>query len=231
MNTRKLTAPYFFLQSLTVLLWWLTLWVHPPSRLYFLPPGGADVFLLAFGPPDIVLIVVGGFVTGALCRRKSASAGIALWVVVVALSYGTLYCLALSFFTNSAWISVAMFVLLSLLGIWGGITMALNGDGTPLPVDGTQRLVARGPYAYLRNPMAVAGLGQGLMVGLHAGSWLTILYVFVGGLIWNYIARPMEEADMAKKFGASYERYTAEVKCWRPRLTPFVMREEVEAKE
>ena len=108
MNTRKLTAPYFFLQSLTVLLWWLTLWLHPPSRLYFLPPGGADVFLLAFGPPDMVLIVVGGFFAGALCRRKSASAGIALWVVVVALSYATLYCLALSFFTNSAWISVAM---------------------------------------------------------------------------------------------------------------------------
>src|SRR5262245_56560362 len=108
MNTRKLTAPYFVLQSLTVLLWWLTLWLHPPSRLYFLPPGGADVFLLALGPPDMVLIVVGGFVARALCRRKSASAGIALWVVVVALSYATLYCLALSFFTNSAWVRVAM---------------------------------------------------------------------------------------------------------------------------
>jgi protein-S-isoprenylcysteine O-methyltransferase Ste14 len=312
MNTRKLTAPYFVLQSLLVLLWWLALWLHPPSRLYFLPPGGSDVFLLAFGLPDIILIVIGGVVAGALCRRKSASAGIALWLVVGALSYATLYCLALSFFTNSAWISVAMmsaatflsaglaivnttqshalfrqarpayrvwnlaktlaqiavfwsfflfvapalifrvedetgmtrfhfsgqvagsmvmFGLLSLLGLWGGVTMALNGEGTPLPVDGTRRLVVRGPYAYLRNPMAFAGLGQGLMVGLYAGSSLTILYVIIGGLIWNYIARPMEEADLAQKFGASFERYTAEVKCWRPRLTPFVIREEVEGKE
>jgi len=98
-------------------------------------------------------------------------------------------------------------------------------------VAGTRRLVVRGPYAYLRNPMAFAGLGQGLMVGLYAGSSLTILYVIIGGLIWNYIARPMEEADLAQKFGASFERYTAEVKCWRPRLTPFVIREEVEGKE
>ena len=311
MNTRKLTAPYFVLQSLLVSLWWLTLWLHPPLRLFFLPPGGADVFLLAFGAPDLLLIVAGGFVAARLCRRKSASSIIALWLVVGALSYATLYCLALSFFTNSAWVSVAMmsaatfmsaglavlhtnpqhalfrearranplwnmaktmaqiavfwsfflfvlpalinlvedeigfprfhfsrqrviaatiFGLLSLLGLWAGGAMSLNGEGTPLPVDGTRRLVARGPYAYVRNPMAAAGLGQGLMVGLYAGSALTILYVIAGGLIWNYVARPMEEADLAHKFGASYQRYIAEVKCWRPRLTPFVNSDEVEEK-
>src|SRR5262245_40583336 len=108
MNTRKLTAPYFVLQSLLVLLWWLTLWLHPPTRSFFLPPGGADVFLLAFGLPDLMLIVAGGLVAGRLCWRKSASSGIVLWLVVGALSYATLYCLALSLFTNSAWISVAM---------------------------------------------------------------------------------------------------------------------------
>ena len=108
--------------------------------------------------------------------------------------------------------------------------MSLNGEGTPLPVDNARRLVARGPYAYLRNPMAVAGLGQGLMVGIYVGSALTALYVVVGGLSWNYIARPMEEADLAQKFGASYERYVAEVKCWRPRLTPFINYDEGEEK-
>src|SRR5215510_9785609 len=108
MNTRKLTVPYFAAQSLLVSLWWLTLWLYPSSRSFFLPPGGADVFLLAFWLPDLVLIVAGGLVFVALRRRKSASAGIALWVVVGALSYATLYCLALSFFTNSAWVRVAM---------------------------------------------------------------------------------------------------------------------------
>ena len=311
MNTRKLTAPYFATQSLLISLWWLTLWLYPPSRLFFLPPGGADVFLLAFWLPDIVLVVAGGLVAVALCRRKSVSAGIALWVVVGALSYATLYCLALSFFTDSAWVSVAMmsaatflsaglavlyvsppralfrqarpanplwnlaktfaqiavfwsfflfvlpaliirvedeiglprfhfsgqrggaaavFGLLSLLGLWSGITMSLNGEGTPLPVDNPRRLVARGPYAYLRNPMAFAGMGQGLMVGIYVGSAMTALYVVVGGLIWNYIARPMEEADLAQKFGASYMRYISEVKCWRPRLTPFINYDEGEEK-
>jgi len=69
-----------------------------------------------------------------------------------------------------------------------------------------------------------------LLVGLYVGSTLTILYVIVGGLFWNYIVRPMEEADMARKFGPSYDRYLAEVKCWRPRLTPFVIRDEAEGK-
>jgi protein-S-isoprenylcysteine O-methyltransferase Ste14 len=126
--------------------------------------------------------------------------------------------------------AAAVFGLLSLLGLWSGITMSLNGKGTPLPVDNPRRLVARGPYAYLRNPMAVAGMGQGLMVGIYVGSALTALYVVVGGLIWNYIARPMEEADLAQKFGASYMRYISEVKCWRPRLTPFINYDEREEK-
>src|SRR5262245_56192944 len=108
MNTRELTAPYFVLQSLLVSLWWLLMWLHPPSRLIFLPPGGADILLPAFLIPDFVLIVAGGLIAGALCRRKSESAGVMLWIVVGALSYETLFCLALSFFTNSTWISVAI---------------------------------------------------------------------------------------------------------------------------
>jgi protein-S-isoprenylcysteine O-methyltransferase Ste14 len=311
MSARELTGPYFVLQSLLISLWWVALWLHPPARLLFLPSGGADVFLLAFWLPDLVFIVVGGLFAGMLCRRKSASAGAVLWVVVGALSFETLYCLALSFLTDSAWINVimmsaaaflsaglalvytappqtlfrqarpasrlwnltktlvhgalfwsfflvvlpaliikvedeiglprfyfsgqregaaAIFGLLSLFGLWGGITISLNGEGTPLPLDSARRLVTRGPYAYLRNPMAVAGLGQGLMVGLYAGSMLTILYVILGVLLWNYIVRPMEEADMARKFGPIYERYIAEVKCWRPRLAPFVIRDEADGK-
>src|SRR5262245_56784202 len=108
MNTHKLTAPYFVLQSLTVLLWWLTLWLHPPSRLYFLPPRGADVFLLAFVPPDMVRIVVGGFFARTLCSGACASAGSALCVAVMALSYATPYWLAPSFLPTSAWASVSM---------------------------------------------------------------------------------------------------------------------------
>ena len=98
--------------------------------------------------------------------------------------------------------------------------MAWLGGGTPLPIDGTNQIVVRGPYAYIRNPMVIAGLGQGTAVGILVGSWLVLLYVFVGGVLWNVIARPLEEQELHQKFGASYQRYCADVKCWFPRLAP-----------
>lgn len=300
MNLRKLTAPYFALQALAVLEWWFVLWFRPYSRKYFLPPNSDDVFLLAFGLPDLTLVVIGSLVAGYLCWRERSAANVALWLVVGSLGYATLYCLALSLLTNSAWLSVVMmaaslgasliltllylypghslfrqavqasplwnlaktlgqitvfwsfflialpaliyrveielgiprfpgqrilavglFGLLSALGLWSGVTMAWLGAGTPLPVDGTRQLVVRGPYAFVRNPMALAGMGQGLAVGIYLGSVPVMLYSVAGSFAWNYIARPLEEVELVEKFGESYERYRADVKCWWPRLTPY----------
>jgi len=55
--------------------------------------------------------------------------------------------------------------------------MAVLGNGTPLPAATARRLVIGGPYRFVRNPMAVAGLVQTVGVGLWTGSWTT---VFVG---------------------------------------------------
>lgn len=79
----------------------------------------------------------------------------------------------------------------------------------------------RGPYAFVRNPMALAGMGQGLAVGIYLGSVMVMVYALAGSLVWNYVARPLEEIELVEKFGSSYERYRAEVKCWWPRLTPY----------
>jgi len=98
--------------------------------------------------------------------------------------------------------------------------MSLFGRGTPLPLDATRELVVRGPYAGVRNPMVMAGLGQGLAVGLYSGSVLVLLYVVVGGLIWDLVVRPMEEADLLRNFGARYQRYREAVKCWCPTFRP-----------
>ncbi len=58
----------------------------------------------------------------------------------------------------------------SALGLWSGITMALRGKGTPLPLDAPRELVVAGPYRRLRNPMAVSGVAQGVAVGLASGG-------------------------------------------------------------
>jgi protein-S-isoprenylcysteine O-methyltransferase Ste14 len=69
--------------------------------------------------------------------------------------------------------------------------------------------------------MVVAGLGQGLAVGLWFGSWAVLAYVIVGGLIWEYLVRPAEERDLRDVFGDEFETYSQHVRCWIPRTSAF----------
>ena len=41
------------------------------------------------------------------------------------------------------------------IAIWCVLTFALYGRGTPAPFDPPRRLVIRGPYGYVRNPMYI----------------------------------------------------------------------------
>ena len=116
---------------------------------------------------------------------------------------------------------VVWFVAASAVGLVTGITMAVIGRGTPLPMRCARVLVVRGPYAYVRNPMALSGLSQGAAVGLWLGSWLTLAYVVVGGVLWHVGVRPVEERDMEQRFGAPFLRYRRAVRCWIPRLTAY----------
>ncbi|WP_239684062.1 methyltransferase family protein [Leucobacter musarum] len=106
----------------------------------------------------------------------------------------------------------------SALGLWSGFTMSTRGAGTPLPSQTATRLVVAGPYRWVRNPMAVAGVMQGIAVGLILGSWLVVAYAVAGSLFWNWVVRPHEEADLRARFGAEFDAYAARVACWVPRL-------------
>lgn len=114
-------------------------------------------------------------------------------------------------------IGIILFLLCSAVGLWSGFTIARHGSGTPLPLDSTTRLVIGGPYAYLRNPMAMAGLGQGVAVAIALGSPFVLVYVALGSFLWQYIARPLEEEDLLRHFGDDYECYRNDVRCWVPR--------------
>jgi protein-S-isoprenylcysteine O-methyltransferase Ste14 len=103
--------------------------------------------------------------------------------------------------------------------------VAARGRGTPLPFASPNRLVISGPYAYVRNPMVIAGLGQGLAVALWLGSWTVVAYVLLGGMIWNFFVRPAEERDLRNTFGNEFETYCRDVSCWRPRVRRLARRE------
>jgi protein-S-isoprenylcysteine O-methyltransferase Ste14 len=114
------------------------------------------------------------------------------------------------------WVGAAAFVLGSALGLWACVTMALHGKGTPLPAETARELVIAGPYRSVRNPMAVAGVLQTAGVGLMVGSWMVVVIAGAGALAWNMVIRPVEEADLAARFGEPYRRYTEHVRCWIP---------------
>jgi protein-S-isoprenylcysteine O-methyltransferase Ste14 len=122
------------------------------------------------------------------------------------------------FFQGLVWRLMGLFVLIaaSALGLFSGAYMAWYGRGTPLPLDPTKHLVTTGPYAIVRNPMAVAGLAQGLAVGMLLGSWMVIAYALLGGPVWHFLVRPWEERKLNETFGETYEQYQSAVRCWLP---------------
>lgn len=124
-------------------------------------------------------------------------------------------------FVGQKAVGLALILGFSALNLWSGGVLSRRGEGTPLPLECPRKLVVSGPYSYVRNPMAIAGLGQGLGVVVLLGSWFGLLYVALGVMVWQFGARPPEERDLSTRFGQSYARYRESVRCWWPRVRPY----------
>ena len=98
---------------------------------------------------------------------------------------------------------------------------ATAGDGTLAPWDPTRKLVVRGPYLRVRNPMISAVtftlLGEALLLGSIA-----ILVEFALFALVNAIYIPLaEEPGLVRRFGDEYEQYRRAVPRWIPRRKPW----------
>jgi protein-S-isoprenylcysteine O-methyltransferase Ste14 len=95
------------------------------------------------------------------------------------------------------------------------------GRGTLAPWDPTTRLVVRGPYRHVRNPMISGVLFVLLGEAALFGSWPLLLW-FAVVLAVNAAYLPLvEEPGLERRFGEDYERYRAHVPRWIPRLRPW----------
>jgi hypothetical protein len=103
----RLAVAYLSLQGVAGAAWWIALAFHPPTRACFKPPEAADWSILAFWLADLSLFVGGSLLAGLLLAIRSPAAGAALWFTAGAVSYATLYCLGLSFLTNTVWLASA----------------------------------------------------------------------------------------------------------------------------
>jgi protein-S-isoprenylcysteine O-methyltransferase Ste14 len=116
----------------------------------------------------------------------------------------------------------AALICLGLLLMYRTIALfAREGDGTLAPWDPPRRLVVRGPYRYVRNPMITGVItiltGEAALFG---SPW--ILAWAAAFLAGNNVWFPrVEEPALVKRFGRDYEEYRRNVPRWVPRRTPW----------
>lgn len=102
------------------------------------------------------------------------------------------------------------------LALWCVATFIRIGKGTPAPFDAPRRLVIRGPYRFVRNPMYLGGgvalAGAALF---YRSAWL-LAYAIAFLLVFHLFVVFYEEPTLARKFGVDYEEYKRKVRRWWP---------------
>jgi protein-S-isoprenylcysteine O-methyltransferase Ste14 len=90
------------------------------------------------------------------------------------------------------------------------------GKGTPAPFDPPRRLVVRGPYRFVRNPMY---LGAGLALAGAALFYVSaplLVYAVLFLLAAHCFVVYYEEPTLRRSFGPDYESYCQRVSRWWP---------------
>ncbi|MDH3555764.1 MAG: isoprenylcysteine carboxylmethyltransferase family protein [Deltaproteobacteria bacterium] len=121
------------------------------------------------------------------------------------------------------WFWLALFAAIIGLALsgWAATLFVKLGQGTPAPWDPPKRLVIRGPYRHVRNPM-IAGallvlLAEAILFqSLPIATWMTVF--FIGNAIYFPL---IEEKGLEKRFGDEYRNYKANVPRWLPRIRPW----------
>lgn len=82
------------------------------------------------------------------------------------------------------------------------------------------RIIQRGPYALVRNPLYVANITIATGFAIYAGvGWILVLTVLLA--IGQYYAiAQYEEVLLERKFGKEYRDYRDRVPAWIPRRKP-----------
>lgn len=97
-------------------------------------------------------------------------------------------------------------------------TFSRHGRGTPLPADAPRHLVTRGLYRYVRNPIMAAELTVVWALTFHLASAGVLIYALLISAGAHGMVVHIEEPELRKRFGESYEAYCRRVPRWLPRL-------------
>ena len=101
------------------------------------------------------------------------------------------------------------------------VRFAWQGLGTPAPVYPTNRLIVRGTYRFVRNPMYLAVEAVILGQAAFFGSFELVIYAAMIAVAFYLFVILAEEPVLKRHFPGEYRRYAANVHRWLPRLTPW----------
>src|SRR5438046_8743580 len=103
------------------------------------------------------------------------------------------------------------------IALWCVFTFVFIGKGTPAPFDPPRKLVIRGPYRFVRNPMYI-GAGMTLAgAALFYESLSIFIYTGLFFLITHLFVVLYEEPTLRRTFGYKYEAYLRRVRRWLPK--------------
>jgi protein-S-isoprenylcysteine O-methyltransferase Ste14 len=112
---------------------------------------------------------------------------------------------------------MAMALAGAVVALWCVFAFALVGKGTPAPFDPPRRLVARGPYRWVRNPM-YAGAGIALAgASLFYQSLELLGFTALFFVVTHLFVLGYEEPTLRRLFGDEYRAYCQQVRRWWPR--------------
>jgi protein-S-isoprenylcysteine O-methyltransferase Ste14 len=108
------------------------------------------------------------------------------------------------------------------LGVGGGIALVgvLTRAWASGHISKNQRLAVTGPYAHTRNPLYFGSflIGAGFAIAAHPALLLVVI------AFWALVYAPTmerERVNIRNRFPEDYDRYSANVPAFLPRVTPW----------
>ena len=115
-----------------------------------------------------------------------------------------------------AWEAVPVIAAGVALYLWCVWKFAAVGGGTPGPWDAPSRVVATGPYRWVRNPIYI-----GALLVVVGEAWLfmslpLLAYAGIMAVCFHLFVTGYEERTLRRRFGTAYLAYRHAVPRWIP---------------
>jgi protein-S-isoprenylcysteine O-methyltransferase Ste14 len=119
--------------------------------------------------------------------------------------------------TPVVWPALAVIAAGAALYLWCLWMFATVGRGTPGPWDAPKRVVAAGPYRWVRNPMYLSALTVVGGEALLFWSPMLLIYAAMIAVGFHLFVTGYEEPTLRRSFGDTYFEYLKTVPRWIPR--------------